>query len=132
MTSQSLPYYLLRIVRLWSLLMTGMLTLLLYVVLIVIVANTSYSQAANLHYSNVQSLFDTNSRAFNVLSAMAIGSAIVSLAITGLSVLNKSTRQLEKRVLIDCVVVIVFCIIGILFSQIIVKGFISRYLVNIQ
>jgi uncharacterized protein YacL len=112
--------------------MTGMLTLLLYVVLIVIVANTSYSQAANLHYSNVQSLFDTNSRAFNVLSAMAIGSAIVSLAITGLSVLNKSTRQLEKRVLIDCVVVIVFCIIGILFSQIIVKGFISRYLVNIQ
>lgn len=124
MKKQTAIYYGLRVLQRFALLGVIGSTIVHWIVLIVIAANLSFnSQVAGLEYEDQTVLQDDINRMINVLSFNVLRTGIYALAVTGLFLLLKRVRSQEKAAVVDSAVIIIFCVISVVLSQLMVRRF---------
>lgn len=127
-TSSTL-YYSLRIVQRWALLVTGLVTVIHWVVLLSItISTTMIGQQTNHGYRNPQLLNDTIRTATDRLYLQVTVAAAVATILTLAMLCMPRVRQFEKRLVIDSLVIVVFCWVSVALSQPLVQTFINTYL----
>ena len=95
-----------------------------------IVATTTNVQfIANLDHNKYQDTRQTNeqiSKVINTQSLVVFRWFVIASVITLLLLLIKRYRSHEKTLLIDSATILIFCMLSVVYSQIILRAFISN------
>lgn len=125
--NKNFPYYVLRFLQRISLLLVLLATVIYWVILIIIVALGGYESAqvhpVQLHGNELNATWQ---RAVNMQTTNAIKFAVVSLLLTALMFLVLRVRKEDKKIIIDSLAVLVFCLLSVLFAQILVHSFVIQ------
>jgi hypothetical protein len=121
-------YYIARIAQRWSLLSFIGLTIIYWVTQISFTVNIRFLSASgtSLEATNSQLLNNDINRVNDLLSSGVLKWAVVSVLITLGLLVFKNVRQCEKRLVLDSVVTIVFCILSVSMSQTIIRSFLTN------
>lgn len=126
MKNQSLIYYAGRVVQRLSLLYLIGWTAIHWIVLIQVTTSLGLFSQTGVKFDNPEIVSTgvrnaTTATSYRVLSA-GIGAAVITLAF----LLIPRVRKFEKSLVVDSLVIITFCLVGVATSQILLKSFLMR------
>ena len=98
-------------------------TLVFWMVLINITVSLGLFGSSNVEFDNSQTVNDSIKKAIDILSYKVLGAAAAAGLVTGLFGLVPRVRRHEKSLLVDSLVLTVFCIVSVALSQIMVRSF---------
>lgn len=123
--TSSTVYYSLRIVQRFILLSLGLITILYWIELISVSVSSSY--AADTSSKMLSSdLNDLISRSLSAISAVAMLVALVATGATAVLYLVPRVKRFEKRLIVDSVVFIAFCLLAVRLAESIVGFFLVK------
>jgi len=122
-------YYILRIAQRFGLLTQGLLAAIYWLLLInIVVANTFAQETVNHQWRNPTALNNTINIAYNALQRNFLLAAGVAVTLTMILAFLPRVRRYEKRLLVDSVVIIAFCVVSVLVAQRLITSFIQGHL----
>lgn len=127
--AESVAYYILRIMQRITLLYTALCTVIFWAVLLIVVILIEYSiQSVGHEYQDGEAAQSTITTAVNALSWQVLGAAITMVVVTLAMLAFRRVRRDEKRLVVDSVVVGVFCVVSVVLAQFAVQYFIHSKL----
>jgi hypothetical protein len=123
-------YYGMRILQRLGLLFVGLHTLIYWVAFLVTVYLEEYSrQTVGHQFRDPVATDKTLVDVVNLLSWRVLYSAIFSALITVAMLAIPRVRRYEKRLVVDGLVIVVFCVLSVMASQFVVQLFVQHYFI---
>ena len=117
-------YYASRVLQRLVLCMVVGATVVYWAMLIAITTSVTINQKlVNHQYTDTTKVNDLISRAIHSQSLVVLRWAIIAAVMTFAILLIKRYRKFEKRVVVDSVVIVGFCVVSVTFSQMLVRAF---------
>lgn len=127
MNKSTATYYIGRVFHRIALCFAVGSTIIHWIVLIVITGNFAFATSLeNNKFKSSEALNSDITKIINAQSMMALRWVVIASAVTALILLIKRFRKYEKPLFIDSAVLLIFCLLSVVFSQLIVKSFISK------
>ena len=127
MNKSTATYYLGRIVQRVALCLAVGSTIIHWIVLIVITGNVEFAHSLdNSKFKDSNALTDDLHQIINTQSMIVLRWVVIAGVVTALILLIRRFRKYEKPLFIDSAVLLVFCLLSVVFSQLIVKTFLTR------
>jgi hypothetical protein len=126
MINNKFLYYISRAAQRAALFMIIGATIIHWIIVISITVNTQFiSSIDNIEYKNTQQTNELISRVIDTQSLVVLRWFIISAVITSLLLFIKRFRKYEKTLLVDSTTILILCMFSVVFSQMIVRAFIS-------
>ena len=120
-------YYISRVFQRVALFLVIGATITHWTIIIVISANIKFiSSLENSKFKNSEQTNELISRVINAQSLVVLRWLIIATVITSLLLFIKRFRKYEKTMLVDSATILIFCMLSVIFAQIIVKAFVSK------
>jgi hypothetical protein len=126
MINNKFLYYISRAAQRAALFMIIGATIIHWIIVISITVNTQFiSSIDNIEYKNTQQTNELISRVIDTQSLVVLRWFIIATVITFLLLFIKRFRKYEKTLLVDSTTILILCMFSVVFSQMIVRAFIS-------
>lgn len=124
---RSVSYYMMRAAQRWALLSLAGVTLTYWIVQITLTVNLRILNATSTRVPSEQSqqLYSDINKANSLLSKAALSWAVACAIVTLCLVAYSRVRKHDKRLVVDSLVVVGFCLVSIVFSQVIIRTFVT-------
>lgn len=115
-----------RIAQRLSLFTLGLMTVLTWVMIVVVwITGVAGRETVGHQWRNASDFSATLTDATNKLSVAVGVLSLIALLMTGAFALFARVRRYEKRLLLDSIVFILFCLLSIVFSVILLTAFVG-------
>lgn len=129
MVKKSLLFYSSRIVQRIALFTAIGATLVHWMTLIAITVSLSFTgELESNNFRNSELVNDKIERVINLQSLIVLRWIVISVVITCLLTLISQYRKQEKPMLLDSLTIVLFCLVSVIFSQLIIRSFASHLL----
>jgi uncharacterized membrane protein len=126
MKKQSILYYVLRVLQRFALLTVIGWTIVLWIVLITTVVQIQSVQSQGSAFTDPEMVEKTIKQAIDMTSYSVLRTGITAMILSGVLLLLTRVRKFEKRLVVDSLIIIIFCIFSAMFAQMLTRQFVSR------